>query len=176
MDNKNVSSHWIVKHFLSYCLPLCLLSSVSLNSLAASNAITPATLPSNTPAAIYNTPGPSIAANPAASNVLTGTGEAQTYIEKMLGIHNNHGIRIGGVLLGDANDLFSGGIPGAKTWTFNGLLLLGMTVETEKLIGWEGGLFDVEFLQFNGQSTNKQAGTVQGYNSLPGSPPLNRSE
>ena len=34
----------------------------------------------------------------------------------------------------------------------------------------------VEFLQFNGQDTNGQAGSVAGYNSLPGLPPLNRSE
>jgi porin len=31
-------------------------------------------------------------------------------------------------------------------------------------------------LQFNGQPTNQQAGSVQGYNSLPGPEPLNRSE
>ncbi|OGN62181.1 MAG: hypothetical protein A3F09_02860 [Chlamydiae bacterium RIFCSPHIGHO2_12_FULL_49_11] len=34
----------------------------------------------------------------------------------------------------------------------------------------------MEFLQFNGQPTNADAGLVQGYNSLPGDPPLNRSE
>jgi porin len=31
-------------------------------------------------------------------------------------------------------------------------------------------------LQFNGQPTNEQAGSVQGYNSLPGPKPLHRSE
>jgi porin len=31
-------------------------------------------------------------------------------------------------------------------------------------------------LQFDGQPTNQQAGSVQGYNSLPGPPPLDRSE
>ena len=120
--------------------------------------------------------GLSISSNPAAVNVLTGTGSAQSYIERKLGIKNDHGIRIGGFLSGDANELFSGGIPNADKLTFNGLFLLGMSVETEKFIGWKGGLFDVEFLQFNGQSTNAQAGTVQGYNSLPGAPPLNRFE
>ncbi len=34
----------------------------------------------------------------------------------------------------------------------------------------------MEFLEFNGQKTNEQAGTIQGYNSLPGAPPLNRFE
>lgn len=31
-------------------------------------------------------------------------------------------------------------------------------------------------MQFNGQDANGQAGSVQGYNSLPGPEPLNRSE
>jgi porin len=121
-------------------------------------------------------PGLSISSNPAAVNVLTGTGIAQSYIEKKLGIKNNHGIRVGGFLSGDANYLFSGGIPNPEKLTFNGLFLLGVSVEMEKLIGWRGGLFDVEFLQFNGQKTNAQAATIQGYNSLPGAPPLNRFE
>lgn len=121
-------------------------------------------------------PGLSISSNPAAINILTGTGTAQSYLEKKLGIQNNHGIRVGGFLSGDANYLFSGGIPHAEKLTTNGLFLLGVSAETEKLIGWKGGLFDLEFLQFNGQNTNGQAGTVQGYNSLPGAPPLNRSE
>lgn len=118
----------------------------------------------------------SISANPGATNVLTGTATLQNYIEKKLGIQNNHGIRIGGTWVGDANDLFSGGIDHAQKWTFNSLFLLGLSVETEKLIGWQGGLFDAEFLQFNGDETNEQAGTVQGYNSLPGAQPLDRSE
>src|SRR5205085_2050044 len=46
----------------------------------------------------------------------------------------------------------------------------------EKLGAWKGGLFGVQYLQFNGSPTNAQAGSVQGYNSLPGPPPLNRSE
>lgn len=122
-------------------------------------------------------PGPtSISSNPGASNVLTGTAALQNYIEKELGIQNNYGIRIGGTWVGDANDLFSGGIQGAQKWTYNSLLLLGLSAETEKLIGWEGGLFDIEFLQFNGDKTNEQAGSIQGYNSLPGAPPLDRSE
>lgn len=37
-------------------------------------------------------------------------------------------------------------------------------------------MFGTEFLQFNGQPTNEDAGVVQGYNSLPGPPPLNRSQ
>ncbi|OGN64840.1 MAG: hypothetical protein A3E80_02195 [Chlamydiae bacterium RIFCSPHIGHO2_12_FULL_49_9] len=43
-------------------------------------------------------------------------------------------------------------------------------------MGWQGAYFGSEFLQFNGQATNADAGVVQGYNSLTGSPPLARSE
>lgn len=120
--------------------------------------------------------GNAIASNPAAVNILTGTGNLQTFLEKKLGIQNNHGVRIGGTLIGDVNQLFSGGIPNADRSTLNGLFQLGLSVNTEKAIGWQGGLFDVEILQFNGQNTNAEAGSVQGYNGLPGSPPLNRFE
>lgn len=119
---------------------------------------------------------PSIASNPAAVNELTGTADLQKYIEKKLGITNNYGIRIGGTFVGDANDLFSGGIPHADRWTLNGLLLLDLSLQTKELLGWKGGLFDIQFMQFNGQNTNQEAGTVQGYNSLPGPSPLNRFE
>ncbi len=115
-----------------------------------------------------------ISANPAAVNITPGTGELQRYIEKKLKIQNDHGIYIDGVWIADANDLFSGGIKHVDRLTTNSSLLLSMTADTEKLNLWKGGLFGVQFLQFNGQSTNKQAGSVQGYNSLPGPPPLNR--
>lgn len=117
-----------------------------------------------------------IASNPAAVNILTGTGDLQNFLEKQLNIKNNHGIRIGGMLIGDANQLFSGGIPNADRSTLNGLFQLGLSASSEKLMGWQGGLFDVEILQFNGQNTNGEAGSVQGYNGLPGSSPLNRFE
>lgn len=118
----------------------------------------------------------SISSNPAAINITTGTGELQKYIEKQLDIEPNQGIRVGGAWIADTNYLFSGGIEDPQTWTSNSLFLLGLTADTQKLFGWNGGLFGLEFLQFNGQNTNGQAGTVQGYNSLPGHPPLNRSE
>jgi len=125
-------------------------------------------------AAISNTD--SISSNPAAVNITPGTGALQRYIDNKLGIQNTHGVYIDGAWIGDVNDLFSGGIPHADRWTANSLLILGMTIDTEKLMQWQGGLFGIQFLQFNGQPTNQQAGTVQGYNSLPGPPPLNRSE
>lgn len=117
-----------------------------------------------------------ISGNPASVNIFAGTGTLQSYLEKKLAIHNNHGIRIGGMILSDINDLFSGGIPDADRWTNNNLFLLDFSLNTQKAFGLKGGLFDLQLLQFNGQPTNAQAGAVQGYNSLPGAPPLNRSE
>jgi porin len=165
------------KHYTA-CLAFLLTGCVSLAAYASANAS-----PQSNDAQIA---GPktflsfnenrSISSNPSAVNIFAGTAEAETKLEKLLGIHNNHGIRIGGMVLGDINDLFSGGIPDADRWTNNGLFLLDLSVDTEKFAGLKGGLFDVQFLQFNGQETNKQAGSVQGYNSLPGPQPINRSE
>ena len=39
-----------------------------------------------------------------------------------------------------------------------------------------GAQFGVEFLEFNADDANAEAGSVTGYNSLPGPPPLNRTE
>ncbi|MDC0534385.1 carbohydrate porin [Francisellaceae bacterium] len=117
-----------------------------------------------------------ISSNPAAVNIYTGTGAAQNYINEFFDIKKDYGIRFGGAWVGDANYLISGGIPDAQKWTFNSLLLLSLDLDTKKMGGWEGGMFGVEFLQFDGQETNQQAGSVQGYNSLPGPEPLNRSQ
>jgi len=143
-----------------YCLYFLLAGSFSLNTNAAEGS-----------SAANN-----ISSNPAAVNITPGTGEAQQFIERKFAIQNNHGIHFDGAWLGDVNNLFSGGIPHADRWTANSLFLASLTVDTEKLSGWKGGLFGVQYLQFNGQDTNKQAGSIQGYNSLPGPPPLNRSE
>src|SRR5579883_180719 len=123
-----------------------------------------------------NQPKTGISSNPAAVNIVTGSGALQDYIQHKLGIQNDHGIRIGGTWLGDANNLFSGGIPNAKRWTYNSSLLLGLNVDTEKMMNWKGGLFGAEFLHLHAQQSNLQAGSVQGYNSLPGPRPLSRSE
>lgn len=117
-----------------------------------------------------------ISSNPAAVNTTPGIGIAQRYVEKKLNIKNNHGIYIDGAWLIDTNDLFSGGIPHKRQWTSNSSFILSLTADTQKLFDWKGGLFGMQFLQFNGQPTNEQGGTIQGYNSLPGPKPLQRSE
>ena len=63
-----------------------------------------------------------------------------------------------------------------RRWTGNSSFILDLFIDLQKAIGWKGASIGSEFLQFNGQPTNADAGVVQGYNSLPGSPPLDRSE
>ncbi|MBV8213189.1 MAG: carbohydrate porin [Verrucomicrobia bacterium] len=53
---------------------------------------------------------------------------------------------------------------------------MGANLDAEKLLAWKGASFGIQFLRFDGQDTNDQAGSVQGYNSLPGPKPLDRSE
>lgn len=85
------------------------------------------------------------------------------------------GLRLGGVWLADTNGLISGGAQPGK-WSWNSALIVGADIDAEKLAGWKGASFGIQFLQFNGENTNGQAGSVQGYNGLPGPPPLDRSE
>ncbi len=113
----------------------------------------------------------SITGNPAADNELPGTGLAG----RLLRLPGNSGLRIGGVWLADSNGLLSGGAEPGK-WSFNSALIVGANLDAEQMMGWDGASFGIQFLQFNGQDTNGQAGSVQGYNSLPGPGPLNRSE
>lgn len=118
----------------------------------------------------------SISSNPAAVNVTTGSGALQRYIEQQWNIEDNHGVTLQGAWMGDTNKLFSGGITNAKTTTSNSVGLLSLAIDMERFNGWQGGLFNVQFLQQNAQNTNGQAGLFQGYNSLPDIAPFNRSE
>lgn len=111
-----------------------------------------------------------ISGNPGAVNVLTGTGALGDFFH----IPKTSGVRLGGLWMGDYNVLLHGA--DGRKGTYNSSFILDLSIDLEKAIGWKGGFFGTEFLQFNGQPTNKDAGVVQGYNSLPGDPPLNRSE
>jgi len=120
-----------------------------------------------------NSPAPplGISANPGAVNQITGTGQAGGW----LGFTKDSGVFLGGVWAGDTNYLISGGEqPGS--WSWDSLLILSLGLDSEKLVGWKGGKFGIDFLRFDGDPTNQRAGSVQGYNSLPGLPPLHRSE
>lgn len=118
----------------------------------------------------------SISSNPAATNILAGSGVLQKAIEKSLGIKDDHGIRFGGTWLGDINQLFSKPAEDGTPFSANSMLQLSLSIDANKMVGWKGSLFDVELLQFNGDNTNGDAGVVQGYNSLPGDSPLSRTE
>ncbi len=124
-----------------------------------------------TPGEIVSALPAAISGNPGAVNEKPGNG----FLQSLTPLSPETGVTFGGIWLGDYNILMSGGAqPGASSW--NSLLIAGMNLDAEKLFGWKGADFGVQFLQFNGEDTNGQAGSVQGYNSLPGSPPLDRSE
>ena len=117
-----------------------------------------------------------IGGNPGAVNASTGTAELEKYLLDLGGIKDDHGVRIGGQWIGNTNWLMSGGAePGKVSW--DSLFIADLLVDMEKLSGWwKGALFGAEFLRFDGQQTNEQAGSIQGYNGLPGPEPLDRSE
>jgi porin len=122
-------------------------------------------------AAFGETPDHVISGNPAAVNTDPGTGD----VGKWLGLPDDWGVRVGGIWLGDFNVLMSGGEkPGSVTW--QSMLLVGVDVDAKKLFGWEGGTIGAQFLRYDGQDINGDAGTVQGYNGLQSSSPLRRSE
>ncbi|MBS0620902.1 MAG: carbohydrate porin [Verrucomicrobia bacterium] len=112
-----------------------------------------------------------ISGNPGAINSVTGTGD----LGKLLQIPESSGVRLGGMYIADGNALLNGR-ENTGSLTGNSVLILDLLIDLKKAMGWKGALFGTEFLQFNGQATNADAGVVQGYNSLTGSPPLNRSE
>lgn len=112
-----------------------------------------------------------ISANPGAVNIEPGSGE----LGHLLGFGRESGVHLGGLWIGDTNYLISGGADPGR-WSFNSLFLMDLGLDLKKLLNIPGSQFGVEFLQFNGQPTNDQAGVVPGYNSLPGPPPLQRSE
>lgn len=115
-----------------------------------------------------------VSGNPGAVNSQLGTGK----LGEWLHIPKSSGVRLGGVWLGDYNALVSGadGTHHNRRWTGNSSFILDLSIDLQKAIGWKGAIIGSEFLQFNGQPTNADAGVVQGYNSLPGAPPLDRSE
>ena len=129
--------------------------------------IQPANATGLTPAA----PHSAIAANPAAVNIVSGSGS----LGQTLGLQPDSGVFLGGVWVGNGNYLFSGGeSPGISS--FNSLFVANLTLDLAKLAHIPGAQFDVEFLNFAGQPSNTEAGTVTGYNGLTGRPPLTRSE
>ncbi|APW61093.1 carbohydrate porin [Paludisphaera borealis] len=112
-----------------------------------------------------------VSANPAAVNIIAGTGA----LGRWLGLEEDSGIRFGGLWVGDASGVLSGGRdPGH--WGLNSLTIFDINLDAEKLLGVKGGSFGTEFLQFTGQKTNSLAGAFPGFDSLEVTPPLTRQE
>ncbi|MBU6383374.1 MAG: carbohydrate porin [Verrucomicrobia bacterium] len=111
-----------------------------------------------------------ISSNPGAVNITVGTGA----LGRRLKIPESSGVRLGGFWMCDGNPVLSG--TDKKQFTGNNLLILDLSIDLNQAMHWKGGYFGTEFLQFNGQATNVDAGCAQGFNSITGDPPLNRSE
>jgi porin len=128
--------------------------------------------------------GSAISGNPAAVNIVSGSGR----LGELLGINQN-GIRFGGINITDGDGNLAGGL-GPGKWAGATLTLADLSIDLEQLVDWKGGLFGTEFLYFNSfgpgytisgveqgkNNINALAGTVMGVNSLVGPPPLSRSE
>jgi porin len=112
-----------------------------------------------------------ISANPGATNLLPGTG----LLGRLIGFGPNSGVGFGGLWIGNADYLVTGGVK-PWSWSFNSLLILNLNLDIKKLIGLPGSSVDVSMLQFNGENASQRAGVVQGYDGLPGPKPLVRTQ
>jgi porin len=122
--------------------------------------------PSSTPQQVA-----AVSGNPAATTFSTGTG----WLGRTLGLRDEWGVTLGGLWLADTNVVVAGGAqPGG--WTNNSALFVGLGIDADKLVGWQGASFGFQFLQLNAGNTNGEAGSVQGYNGTVGPPPFNRTE
>jgi len=112
-----------------------------------------------------------IAGNPGAVDVEPGSGA----LGQLIGFGPESGVRLGGVLVSNGNYLASGGNnPGVAS--FDDLFVTALDADLDKLVHIPGAMVGAALLRFDGQTTNQQAGVVTGYNSLPGAPPLDRTE
>ena len=75
-----------------------------------------------------------ISGNPAATNIVAGSGR----LGELLGINRN-GIRFGGLNITDANGNLAGGL-GPGKWTGDTLTIADLSIDLEKFAGWEGRL------------------------------------
>jgi len=112
-----------------------------------------------------------ISANPGASNLIPGTG----LLGHLIGLDNIPGVRVGGLWIGNADYLFTGGVK-PRTWGFNSLLFLNLNIDLQELASIPGASMDAELMQFNGEDSNGKAGVVTAYDGLSGPKPFVRTE
>jgi porin len=112
-----------------------------------------------------------ISANPGASNMIPGTG----LLGHLIGLDDIPGVRVGGLWIGNADYLFTGGVK-PRTWSFNSLLFLNLNIDLEKLARIPGASMDAELMQFNGEDASGKAGVVVAYDGLIGPKPLVRTQ
>ena len=138
----------------------------------SSSSSAPAATPSSAIAkALSNSDVQSISANPGASNIIPGTG----LLGHLIGLDDIPGVRVGGLWIGNADYLVSGGVK-PRTWSFNGLLFLNLNIDLQKLASIPGASMDAELMQFNGEDSNGKAGVVTAYDGLSGPKPFVRTE
>lgn len=129
-------------------------------------------------------PASSVSGNPAAANILTGSG----WVGDAIGFNRN-GWRLGGLTINDANGLLTGGL-GPGKWIGQNLTVADVSFNADEAGVWDGAMFGTQFLYYAGYgpgpvvngmeqangSPNALAGSVMGFNSLDGPPPVHRAE
>jgi len=113
------------------------------------------------------------ASNPAAVDPTPGTGN----LGRWLGLPANGALRLGGVWVGNgATQLGNGATNQSEQSGLAQQLLLDLTLDLQKALGWSGAKISVQGLQLNANNGADATGSVQGANSLLAPPPLNRTE
>ncbi|WP_239651436.1 hypothetical protein [Neosynechococcus sphagnicola] len=79
---------------------------------------------------------PSVSGNPAASEMTVGVGSLGRWLE----LNEKSPIRLGGILIGNVSQQISGGSQSGTT-NFNGTATLGLGIDLEKAVGWQGAFF-----------------------------------
>jgi len=166
--------HFVVKRFIKYFFA----SFLSLSFCFSLGAADEPSTQTDTSSSGSDEPGftsspdeGSFSSNPGEVNSVIGTGD----LGRKMGFDKDSGIRIGGLVIEDYSYLLAGGYFPHKGGGTS-VVFLNLALDTEKLKWWKGGLFSATYLRYDGRNINAYAGSIQGYNSLPGLPPLDRNE
>ncbi len=99
------------------------------------------------------TPGPAEQTNPPPENFMGGLMRRSNLLGDMGGLRSflgDHGVTIG---LLETSEVFGNATGGVhRGVAYDGLLLMGLGLDTEKAFGWAGGTFNVSALQIHGRN------------------------